>query len=51
MRLVETVTLRWLPTVLRGLNYSMDQMALTTSLTTIGGMLIVFVVGPCMDRL
>jgi AAHS family 4-hydroxybenzoate transporter-like MFS transporter len=23
----------WLPTVLRGLNYSMDQVALTTSLT------------------
>ena len=41
----------WLPTVLRGLNYSMDQVALTTSLTTIGGILIVFVVGPCMDRL
>lgn len=40
----------WLPTVLRGLNYSMDQVALTTSLTTIGGILIAFVVGPCMDR-
>lgn len=41
----------WLPTVLRGLHYSMDQVALTTSLTTVGGILIAFVVGPCMDRL
>lgn len=41
----------WLPTVLRDLNYSMDQVALTTSLTTIGGILIAFVVGPCMDRI
>lgn len=41
----------WLPTVLRGLHYSMDEVALATSLTTIGGILIAFVVGPCMDRL
>ncbi len=52
INLAEFYTLQsWLPTVLRGLNYSMDQVALTTSLTTIGGILIVFVVGPSMDRL
>lgn len=41
----------WLPTVLRGLHYPMDEVALTTSLTTVGGILIVFLVGPCMDKL
>lgn len=41
----------WLPSVLRGMDYPMDKVALTTSLTTVGGILIAFVVGPCMDRL
>lgn len=41
----------WLPTVLRDLHYSMDQVALTTSFTTIGGILIAVLVGPCMDRI
>jgi MFS transporter, AAHS family, 4-hydroxybenzoate transporter len=41
----------WLPTVLRSLNYTMNQVALVTSLTTVGGILIALVVGPCMDRL
>ncbi|MDR2239845.1 MAG: MFS transporter [Zoogloeaceae bacterium] len=40
----------WLPTILHKLDYSMTQVALTTSLTTAGGILIVFIIGPCMDR-
>ncbi len=41
----------WLPLILTDLNYSLDSVALTTSLTTIGGILAAFVVGPAMDRL
>jgi len=41
----------WLPTILHNLKYSMGQVALTTSLTTAGGIFIVFVIGPAMDRI
>lgn len=41
----------WLPTVLRGMNYTINQVALITSLTTVGGILVAFVAGPCMDRI
>lgn len=41
----------WLPTILTSLNYSISTVALATSLTTTGGIVAVFVVGPAMDRL
>jgi len=41
----------WLPPILTRLNYSIDSVALTTSLTTIGGIVAAFIVGPAMDRL
>jgi MFS transporter, AAHS family, 4-hydroxybenzoate transporter len=41
----------WLPPILTRLNYSIDSVALATSLTTIGGIVAAFVVGPAMDRL
>ena len=41
----------WLPPILTNLNYSIGSVALTTSLTTIGGIVAAFVVGPAMDRL
>jgi MFS transporter, AAHS family, 4-hydroxybenzoate transporter len=41
----------WLPPILTRLNYSIDTVALVTSLTTIGGIVAAFIVGPAMDRL
>jgi AAHS family 4-hydroxybenzoate transporter-like MFS transporter len=41
----------WLPTILSSLNYSISTVALATSLTTTGGIVAAFVVGPAMDRL
>jgi MFS transporter, AAHS family, 4-hydroxybenzoate transporter len=41
----------WLPPILTRLNYSIDSVALVTSLTTIGGIAAAFIVGPAMDRL
>jgi AAHS family 4-hydroxybenzoate transporter-like MFS transporter len=41
----------WLPTILTSLNYSISTIALATSLTTTGGIVAAFVVGPAMDRL
>ena len=41
----------WLPTILTSLNYSISTIALATSLTTAGGIVAAFVVGPAMDRL
>lgn len=41
----------WLPPILTSLNYSVDSVALATSLTTIGGIVAAFIVGPAMDRL
>ncbi len=41
----------WLPTVLTNLNYSISTVALATSLTTTGGIVAAFIVGPAMDRI
>ena len=41
----------WLPTILTNLHYSISTIALATSLTTTGGIVAAFVVGPAMDRL
>ena len=41
----------WLPTVLTSLGYSISTVALATSLTTTGGIVAAFVVGPAMDRI
>ena len=41
----------WLPTILTNLGRSLNTVALATSLTTIGGIVAAFVVGPAMDRL
>lgn len=41
----------WLPAILTSLNYPLNTIALATSLTTVGGILAAFVVGPAMDRL
>jgi AAHS family 4-hydroxybenzoate transporter-like MFS transporter len=40
----------WLPTILTNLHYSISTIALATSLTTTGGIVAAFVVGPAMDR-
>lgn len=41
----------WLPTILTNLNYDLSTVALATSLTTIGGIVAAFAIGPAMDRL
>jgi AAHS family 4-hydroxybenzoate transporter-like MFS transporter len=41
----------WLPTVLTRLDYAIADVALVTSLTTAGGIMAAFVVGPAMDRI
>jgi MFS transporter, AAHS family, 4-hydroxybenzoate transporter len=41
----------WLPTILTNLHYPLNTVALATTLTTIGGILIAVVIGPAMDRL
>jgi MFS transporter, AAHS family, 4-hydroxybenzoate transporter len=41
----------WLPTILTNLNYPLSTVALATSLTTIGGIVAAFAIGPAMDRL
>jgi MFS transporter, AAHS family, 4-hydroxybenzoate transporter len=41
----------WLPAILTNLNFPLNTVALATSLTTVGGILAAFVVGPAMDRL
>jgi AAHS family 4-hydroxybenzoate transporter-like MFS transporter len=41
----------WLPTILGGLNYPMQQIVWMTSLSTVGGIAAAFVVGPSMDRI
>ncbi len=40
----------WLPTILTNSGYSIGKVATVTGLTTTGGILAVFVVGPLMDR-
>lgn len=41
----------WLPTILTTLHYDLNTVALATSLTTVGGIIAAFVIGPAMDRL
>jgi AAHS family 4-hydroxybenzoate transporter-like MFS transporter len=41
----------WLPSILATLNYAPSTVALATSLTTIGGIVAAFAIGPAMDRL
>jgi AAHS family 4-hydroxybenzoate transporter-like MFS transporter len=41
----------WLPTILTNLNHPLSTVALATSLTTIGGIVAAFAIGPAMDRL
>jgi MFS transporter, AAHS family, 4-hydroxybenzoate transporter len=40
----------WLPTILTNLGHSLNTVALATSLTTIGGIVAAFAIGPSMDR-
>ena len=41
----------WLPTVLGGLGYPLGTVALATTLTTVGGIVVAVVIGPAMDRI
>jgi AAHS family 4-hydroxybenzoate transporter-like MFS transporter len=41
----------WLPSILATFNYAPSTVALATSLTTIGGIVAAFAIGPAMDRL
>jgi AAHS family 4-hydroxybenzoate transporter-like MFS transporter len=41
----------WLPTILTSLNYPLPSVALATTLTTVGGIVIAVVIGPAMDKL
>ncbi len=41
----------WLPTMLGNAGYSLNTVALATSMTTIGGIIAAFAIGPAMDRL
>ncbi|GAC1331334.1 MAG: 4-hydroxybenzoate transporter PcaK [Beijerinckiaceae bacterium] len=41
----------WLPTILTNLNYPLHTVALATTLTTVGGIVVAVVIGPAMDRL
>jgi MFS transporter, AAHS family, 4-hydroxybenzoate transporter len=40
----------WLPTILNKQNYELTTIATATSLTTVGGIVAAFVVGPAMDK-
>ena len=41
----------WLPTILTNLHYPLTSVALATTLTTVGGIVIAVVIGPAMDML
>jgi AAHS family 4-hydroxybenzoate transporter-like MFS transporter len=41
----------WLPTILTGHGFSPNEVALATSMTTIGGIIAAFAIGPAMDKL
>src|ERR1700726_1090137 len=41
----------WLPTVLAGHGFSPNAVALATSMTTVGGIVAAFAIGPAMDKL
>jgi AAHS family 4-hydroxybenzoate transporter-like MFS transporter len=41
----------WLPSILSGVGYSLNTVALATTLTTVGGIVAAFAIGPAMDRI
>jgi MFS transporter, AAHS family, 4-hydroxybenzoate transporter len=41
----------WLPTILTGHGFSPNPVALATSMTTVGGIVAAFAIGPAMDKL
>lgn len=41
----------WLPSILGNVGYTLNTVALATSLTTAGGIVAAFVIGPAMDRI
>lgn len=41
----------WLPSMLTNAGHSLDTVALATSMTTVGGIVAAFAVGPAMDRI
>ncbi|MGP4014764.1 MFS transporter [Saccharopolyspora sp. 5N708] len=41
----------WLPTIMTDLDYPLTTVVTATTLTTVGGIVIAFLVGPAMDRL
>lgn len=41
----------WLPSILGNAGYSLNTVALVTSMTTVGGIVAAFAIGPAMDRL
>jgi AAHS family 4-hydroxybenzoate transporter-like MFS transporter len=41
----------WLPTILTSHGFSPNEVALATSMTTVGGIVAAFAIGPAMDRL
>lgn len=41
----------WLPSILANTGYSLNTVALATTLTTVGGIVAAFAIGPAMDRI
>jgi AAHS family 4-hydroxybenzoate transporter-like MFS transporter len=41
----------WLPSIMMGMDYPLSVVVMATTLTTVGGIVVVFIVGPCMDRI
>jgi AAHS family 4-hydroxybenzoate transporter-like MFS transporter len=41
----------WLPTILHGFHYPQSTVVMATTLTTVGGIVAAFIVGPAMDRI
>lgn len=41
----------WLPSILMGLDHPLSVVVAATTLTTVGGIAVVAVIGPCMDRI
>jgi AAHS family 4-hydroxybenzoate transporter-like MFS transporter len=40
----------WLPSIMMGMDYPLSVVVTATTLTTVGGIAVVLVIGPCMDR-
>jgi AAHS family 4-hydroxybenzoate transporter-like MFS transporter len=41
----------WLPSILSNVGYSLNTVALATTMTTVGGIVAAFAIGPAMDRM